>query len=112
MMALVADSTETALPQLAQDRPGVQQRLQTMHTLGRDTERYLRGFLGGMAESATTWQEFGNYLRYCGYTLVDPLELALDIALAVVLLPPPTLPLKICLFRCYTEALSNIMKHA
>lgn len=31
---------------------------------------------------------------------------------AVVRLPPPALPLKICLFRCYTEALSNIVQHA
>lgn len=112
ILTLFMDSTEIALHQLAQDHTGVQQRLQTMHTLARDTARYVRGFLGVMAESVTTWQEFGSYLRYWGYQLVDPLQFTLNMAPAVVHLPPPALPLKICLFRCYTEALSNIVKHA
>ena len=89
MLALVADSTETALRQLTQDLTGIPQRLQTMHILARDTARYLRGFLGVMAESTTTWQEFGDYFRYWEYQPVDPLQFTLDMAPAEMRLPHP-----------------------
>jgi signal transduction histidine kinase len=40
------------------------------------------------------------------------LTFALEVAPAVLALPPPALPLRVCLYRVYREAIINALKHA
>lgn len=111
-LAVLSRSAEVALHQLDRDLPGVRQRLQAIQDLSMETSRQVRGFLRVLDERYTTWADFGGYLRRWGSELVDPLDFALEIAPAVLALPPPALELKACLYQVYTEALSNIVKHA
>jgi signal transduction histidine kinase len=113
-LVIIARTMEVTRTCLDQESARIEERLQATQDLATETARQLREFLWVIDDRHKSWDEFCAYLHGWGLTVVERMGLTftLEIAPAVLALPPPALPLRVCLYRVYREAIINALKHA
>jgi signal transduction histidine kinase len=113
-LAVIARTAEVARISLDRDPLGVRARLQANQDLATETSQQLREFLWVIDDRHKTWEEFCSYLYSWGLETVERGGYAfeLDISPSILALPPPSLQLRVCLYRVYREAIINALKHA
>jgi signal transduction histidine kinase len=113
-LVIIARTMEVTRTCLDQESARIEERLQATQDLATETARQLREFLWVIDDRHKSWDEFCAYLHGWGLTVVERMGLtfALEVAPAVLALPPPALPLRVCLYRVYREAIINALKHA
>jgi len=89
-----------------------------IRTVTVDTSRHLRELLQVIEEDhieyGKSWKGFCILLREIGFseTKDKEISLKLNIAEALINLPPPTLKVKVLVYQVYKEALVNAIRHA
>lgn len=113
-LAVISRSSEVARSHLDGAQEHLEKRLQSIQGLATTTSRQVREFLRVLDDRLGSWDALCSSLREWGGELLEDAgcDFDLEVAPAVLALPPPSLRLRICLDRIYKEAIHNVVKHA
>jgi signal transduction histidine kinase len=113
-LAVISRVVEVALSCLESAGTEVKQQLKAAQDLASDTARQVREFLWILDPAHDSWDELCSHLHRWGHELMEKvgLDFTLAVTPAVLVLPPPSVSMKVCVERGYKEALVNIVKHA
>ncbi len=105
---------KVALNRLDRDQAHIRPCLQSIHDLTRETSHQLRGLLHVLDDHCSTWAEFSGNLRAWSEQLLEPWAVTFDFAVSPSVhdLPPPSVRLRVELYRLYREILLNALNHA
>jgi signal transduction histidine kinase len=113
-LAGIALLTETSLASVDQDSGATRRRLQSIKERSADYARQIRGLLWITDAQCGTWDDLGSQLRSYGYEFTGERGVEFQFALSqdggMNTSPPPAI--KVCLYRVFTEALANALKHS
>jgi signal transduction histidine kinase len=113
-LAVISRTAEVARSHLDGGNSDIRKRLGAIQDLATMTSRQLREFLWVLDDRHNSWETLCGYLRQWGHELTEDAgcEFELEVMLAVLALPAPTLRLRTCLDRVYKETLHNAVRHA
>jgi len=113
-LAVISRSAEVSLHHLDHDPASVEDRLQTMRDLARETSQQIREFIQVIDERYSTWEAFCAHLQRWGHETAEGFGLAFHFEMSPSLLthPPAPVQLRVGLYLVYREAIINAVKHA
>ena len=113
-LAVIARASEATLAQVGHNEEAVKQRVQAIQQLATETASDLRQFLWVLEDRHRTWEALCGHLAHWSQELAETagFQLTFTVAPAVLQLPPPTLPVCVCIERVMREALLTVVKHA
>jgi len=90
-------------------------RLQTIKVQAADYSRQIRRLLWISDERYQTWEDLNSQLRSHGYDMVDGHDIDFEIAMSATghgQMPVSSLSVKVALYRIFSEAISNAVRHS
>lgn len=113
-LANITISADLSLTMIGKDSTGMKERLSAIRDISRDSSRQLRGFLQITNETCTTWHDLRDSFNRQGLAMLTHHNIDFQMDMDETNLPasPPSLTVKVCLYKLFREALTNIVKHS